>query len=178
MMDNTLKPEISVLKARVFATLVAGWHLTNCILFFSLVETERSSTQTDFPLALFISLVFSILGTLYFVFNLTFYKWDYSRLGKKRLPSLPKAAPTYQKNSSYGTVGLMNATVPLVSWSVYPEGLKVKMFAAGEGFIELAEMDHLSGGKLVHHSKVVRSPLRMPPAVAEKLDQVLNPEVR
>lgn len=173
--DVTMKPPGLVIKHRLLATSFLGWHAINCVLWFTTMERNPDAANPEFPVWLVLSTIPSVLGSLYYVFNLAFYKWDYSRLGKKALTFPSTGGLLLELAHSYGCVGWLQGSIPFFGWTVFEDGLKVKMLGVGEAWVAREDMDQLKRCKLKHHSPVIRGPLTMPPAVAEKVKEMMAP---
>lgn len=171
---DKLKSSAEVLKHRVVAGCFFGLHATNCVLFFlAASKTSGHPGELPFPVAYFPIFLLGILGSLYYFFDLCFFKWDYSKLGKLEAQDPDLSEPLLVASSTYGAVGFLRGSVPFFEWQVYPEGVKVKMMFVGEAFVRVEEMRSVSWSALTHSSKVVRGPLRMPGTVADSVKELL-----
>ena len=62
--------------------------------------------------------------------------------------------------------------MPFFSWTVYSNGLVVKLTFVGEGLIQLEDMQQFTFGRLMHKSKVLRGPIRMPGSVSNSTKEL------
>jgi hypothetical protein len=169
------RPYAQVLKHRLAAGLLFSLHAANCVFFvLGMQQTSNQPGELPFPIAYLPVFFLGILGSLYYILNLCCFKWDYSRLGK-RLVEIPELSqPLLIESHTYGAVGLLRGTIPFFDWSVYPEGLKVKIMFVGEAFVKTEEMISVSWSSLAHHSKTIRGPLTMPRNVASAVEELLD----
>ena len=73
--------------------------------------------------------------------------------------------------SSYGVIGGLRASMPMVTWLLYPHGIGIKVELFGEVFIPTGEIglepSRFFMATLYHCSPEVRSPIQVPRRVAK-----------
>jgi hypothetical protein len=172
---DRLKPIREVWKHRVIAGCFFSLHAVNCVvIFFGFSNALAQPNEFPFPLSYFPVFFLGILGSLYYIFDLAFFKWNYSKLGKSEAEIPKLSQPILVVSSSYGGVGLLRGSIPFFDWHVYPEGLKVRLMFVGEAFVKVEDMKSVSWSRLEHQSKTVRGPLMMPPRVASEVKGLLE----
>jgi hypothetical protein len=105
-----------------------------------------------------------MLPALFMVFNLMAFKFSYSVFGPFERSGPPSEEPLEETGSGSGMVGLLHASWPFFSWTLYPSGLGFDIRGIGSGFVPFDEVDKIKKGIfgslwIRHHSAEVRSPL-------------------
>ena len=129
-----------------------------------LKQDERIFAWFALGFPLFAAAVMAILDRYAFPFA-------YSQFGKRRRTPLPDEPALRTIKYSYGIIGGVRATVPLVTWLLYRDGLGIKISIMGDVFLPWETIDALelqSGlmSTLYHHCPEVLGPIRMPNAMA------------
>lgn len=107
------------------------------------------------------------------------FPFAYSAFGKRRRTPLPEESPIYVAENSYGTLGRLRLSAPLVSWLIYSTGVGAHIVLFGDVFLPWEAIDSLEhpnspSATLYHHSAEVRHPIRLPMEVAQRIAQMLR----
>lgn len=144
------------------------------------------ANKTAVQTAAFVLCFVSVLTIVIILLGVSAFSFDYSLLGRlERSPPPPGFVSRYQ-TLSFGRIGIVNFSWPLVEWRVGKEGLVIKMLI-GSGFIPSASITHVSRGAwmydvLEHNCPEVASPVFLPKDVSEAarniLDSIIANQVR
>jgi hypothetical protein len=112
-------------------------------------------------------LVPMLLPAIFWIMSAAAFKWPYSQFGSLERTPPPAETPLAVANYVGGDVGWCRATVPFVSWAVYPQGLSVSLLFIGTGYVPFSEIKRIKplfwgGCQIFHTSAEVRSPLLIP----------------
>lgn len=107
------------------------------------------------------------------------FPFDYGVFGKRVRTPLPDEPALRTFANSYGIVGGVRATVPMVTWLVYRTGLGIKAALMGDVFlpwdtIDVLELQPGLFSILYHHCREVNGPIRTPKSVAGALAEALE----
>lgn len=136
--------------------VVVAWNVTG----FTSMAQDRPPGPEFFVLFPF------IFPAIFMVFSALAFKLPFSAFGPRARTHLPPD-PAIESSSSGGMVGWANASAPLITWKVYPNGIGFLFFGIGKGYVPFTEVTRsrrgLFGGcVLYHNNQEVRSPLRIP----------------
>jgi hypothetical protein len=124
--------------------------------------------------------VFMLFGAAVMgIINRCAFGFDYSVFGKRVRTPLPDEPALRTFANSYGIVGGVRATVPMVTWLVYREGLGIKVVLMGDVFlpwdtIDVLELQPGLFSTLYHHCREVNGLIRTPKSVARALAEALE----
>jgi hypothetical protein len=109
------------------------------------------------------------------IFNLMAFPLPYSVFGKLNRTPLPQDDPILVIQGSWGTVGRLNSTVPLVTWRIYPMGIGIQMWLTGSVFLPLAAITAVQynffGQCTISHSwHELRSPVKGPGIIGKTIE--------
>jgi hypothetical protein len=168
----SLKPPWLYWFWRIYAPLVyVGFLLAAASAIFR--QDEPMFLWFYFGFALFAAATIAILTCCAFPFA-------YSAFGNRRRTPLPDEPALRTFANSYGIIGGVRATLPLVTWRVYRRGIGIKVSLMGDVFLPVEFIDALELEKgmlstLYHHSPEVRGPVRVPNYVARFIGPMLGP---
>jgi hypothetical protein len=108
------------------------------------------------------------------------FPFEYSMFGKRRRTPLPDEPPLRSIQASWGIIGGIRASFPLVTWLIYRRGLGIKLSPLGDVFLPWESVDALELRRgllsdLHHHCPEVRGTIRVPTATARIIAQTLPP---
>lgn len=130
-----------------------------------------------FPWSFFVFLLFA--AAVMAILNRCAFGFDYSVFGKRVRTPLPDEPALQTFANSYGIVGGVRATMPLVTWLIYRQGLGIKVALMGDVFLPWETIDALElqpglFSTLNHHCREVNGPIRTPSSVARTLAEALE----
>ena len=123
---------------------------------------------------------FPALLTIVTVFLGVFvFSFDYSLLGKLERSLPPPNFVAKYRTASYGRIGSVRFTWPLIEWSVGREGVLIKMQLLGSAFIPAKLIIRLTRGAwiydvLEHDCPEIASPVYLPKDVCEAVSSILE----
>ena len=164
---SPIKPPWVYWSWRVFVPL--AYAIFAAGLIYALVEQSAR-------MLVFVNLVLwpFILVTVFAMFTLQTFSFDYSVFGKYRRTPFPSETPLHEITLSYAIIGKVR-TGPLVIWLLYRHGIGIKIVTIGDVFLPLDEVDTLEirgrflglTSELIHHCPEVASPIGVPNKVAK-----------
>ena len=156
------------------------WRIYVPTVFIGFAATFVASFMRPGNLFAWFYFVFLLFGAgVMAILNRCAFGFDYSVFGKLRRTPLPDEPALRTFANSYGIVGGVRATMPLVTWLVYCEGLGVKVALMGDVFLPWETIDSLElqpglFSTLNHHCREVNGLIRTPSSVARTLAEALE----
>ncbi len=108
------------------------------------------------------------------VLNWAAFPFHYSVFGLYLRHPCPSEQPLQVVRHSWARVGLLNASIPMVTWSCFQDGVGIDIWMIGKVYLQadcitLVEKDWLGRYKIQHTAADVRSPIWMPKTVFSAL---------
>ncbi len=126
-----------------------------------------------------------IVGTpaIFLILNGFAFPWSYSVFGPYERRSIPAQPPEQVLWCSWGAVGELHNSWPLVTWGFFRDGIGIDMALTGRAYLPadcMIRMEKRSLGRYVlHHNCVeLRSPVVMPFRAYSAMLASLAPEYR
>ena len=107
------------------------------------------------------------------------FSFDYSLLGKLERSLPPPGFVVQFRTASYGRIGMVRFTWPLIEWCVGKEGVLITMRFLGSAFIPAKLITRLTRGAwiydvLEHGCPEIASPVYLPKDVCEAVCSILE----
>lgn len=164
MLPLTTKSSSLYIACRVYAVLgiLAFW--AGCV--YGIYEMLSRNQFSIFMLVA----VFLGVPAILMVLNWAAFPFHYSAFGLYLRHPYPSEQPLQIVRHSWATVGSLNSSVPMVTWSCFPHGVGIDVWLIGRVYlradcITMVEKDWLGRYKIQHTAADVRSPITMPKSV-------------
>jgi hypothetical protein len=160
-------------RAYCLAAMLA-WNATGLLGLFGQLEFQRCLTH------LMLAMVPLFLPALFMAMSLAVFPFRFSIFGAYERTPLPAERPTYRRSLSHGGVWWFRASVPFVTWTVFPSGLGISILGIGTAFLPAEQITELKQGLfsrvLRHTSPELRNPVYMPGRrLAREVTAILPP---